>query len=391
VKMRRVAIIGIGMTEFGELWDQSFRDMGIRAGFEALNDAKVTSEQIDALYVGNMSAGRFIEQEHVGALIADYAGFAKNNTPSTRVEAGGASGALAIRDAFLSIASGLHDIVVVGGAEKMTDVSDEEVNAIQSSAADQEWETIFGATYPSLFALMAARHMHEYGTTREMLSSIASKNHKHGSLNPKAQFRREIKPEDVIRSPMISNPLRMLDCAPISDGAAAVVLCPLDIASKFTDNPVEILTTAMASDSLALNQRKSITEMAATKVAVKKAFDRTGLKSSDIDVAEVHDNFTITELMAIEDLGFAPKGQGGKFTMDGNTLVGGQIPINTSGGLKARGDPIGATGVAQVIEIVQQLRGKADKRQVSDAKIGLTHNVGGTGSTVIVHLLGVPK
>lgn len=389
--MRRVAIIGVGMTEFGELWDQSFRDMGIRAGFEALNDAKITSDQVDALYVGNMSAGRFIEQEHVAALIADYAGFAKNNTPSTRVEAGGASGALAIREAFLSIASGLHDIVVVGGAEKMTDISDEEVNAIQSSAADQEWETIFGATYASLFALMATRHMHEYGTTREMLSAVAAKNHKHGAMNPKAQFRREIKPEDVSRSPMVSSPLRMLDCAPISDGAAAVVMCPLDMAKKFTDRPVEILTTAMASDSLALNQRRSITEMTATKIAAKKAYEKTGLKPSDIDVAEVHDNFTITEIMAIEDLGFAPKGQGGKYTIDGKTIVGGEIPINTSGGLKARGDPIGATGVAQVIEIVQQLRGEAGKRQVPDARIGLTHNVGGTGSTVIVHVLGVPQ
>jgi len=344
---------------------------------------------VDAIYVGNMSAGRFIEQEHVGALIADYAGFAETHTPSTRVEAGGASGALAIREAYFSIASGLNDFVVVGGAEKMTDVGDNEVNNIQSSAADQEWEITFGATFASLYALMTTRHMHEYGTTRDMLSSVAVKNHKHGALNPKAQFRREIKAENVSKSPMVASPLRTLDCAPISDGAAAVVMCPLDIAKKFAEIPVEILTTAQASESLALNQRKSITEMMATKIAAKKAFERTGLKASDVDVAEVHDNFTISEIMAIEDLGFVPKGQGGQATLEGRTTLGGDISVNTSGGLKARGDPLGATGVAQVVEIVQQLRGKADKRQVKDAKIGLTQNVGGTGSTVIVHLLGV--
>jgi len=391
VKMRRVAIIGTGMTEFGELWDLSFRDMGILAGFEALHDANVTSEKIDAMFVGNMSAGRFIDQEHVGALIADYAGLAKTHIPSTRVEAGGASGSLAIRQGFLSIASGMHDIVVVGGAEKMTDVGDDEVMNIQSAAADQEWETVFGATYPSLFALMAHRHMHEYGTTREMLSSVAVKNHKHGSLNPKAQFKREIRPEDVERSPPVSLPIRTLDCAPISDGAAAVVMCPLDMAKNFTDRPIEIIASAQASDTLALNQRRSITEMAATRVAAKRAYEMAKIQPKDVDVAEVHDNFTITEIMAIEDLGFFPKGQGGRASLEMKTAIGGEIAVNTSGGLKSRGDPIGATGVAQIVELVQQLRGKADKRQVSDAKIGLAQNVGGTGATVIIHVLGVGR
>jgi len=391
MKMRRVAIIGVGMTEFGELWDYSFRDIGIKAGFEALHDANVSSEKIDAMFVGNMSAGRFIEQEHVGALVADYAGLAKSNIPSTRVEAGGASGALAVRQAFLSVASGMHDIVVVGGAEKMTDVGDEEVTSIQSAAADQEWETVFGATYASLYALMASRHMHEYGTTREMLSSVAVKNHKHGSLNPKAQFKREIKPEDVARSPPVALPIRTLDCAPISDGAAAVVMCPLDIAKDFTERPVEIIASAQASDTLALNQRKSITEMVASKVAARRAFDMAKLQPKDIDVVEAHDNFTITEIMAIEDMGFFPKGQGGKASLEGKTSLSGEIPVNTSGGLKARGDPLGATGVAQIVELVQQLRGKADKRQVPGAKVGLAQNVGGTGATVIVHILGVEQ
>ena len=386
--MRKVAIIGVGMTEFGELWDYSFREMGIRAGLEALNDANISSEQIDAMFVGNMSAGRFIDQEHVGALIADYAGLAHTNVPSTRVESGGASGALALRQAYFSVASGIHDIVVVGGAEKMTDIGDAEMRSIQSAAADQEWETVFGATFGSLFALMTARHMHEYGTTREELSAVAVKNHRHGALNPRAQFRREIKPEMVEKSPIVSSPLRMLDCSPVSDGAAAVVMCTSEMAKQFTDQPVEILATAQASDTLALHQRKSITEMLATKVAARRAFDMAKMQPKNVDVVEVHDNFTITEIMAIEDLGFFPKGEGRKAAIEGKTAIDGEIAINSSGGLKARGDPLGATGVAQIVEIIQQLRGNADKRQVADAKVGLTHNVGGTGASVIVHILG---
>ncbi len=384
--MRRVAIIGIGDTEFGELWDMSFRDIGIQAGLAAVADANITAEQIDALYVGNMGAGRFIDQEHIGALIADYAGLARDHIPATRVEAAGASGGLALRQGFLAVASGMHDIVVVGGAEKMMDVSDVESAMIQSSAADQEWETILGATFPALHALIARRHMHEHGTTREQLADVAVKNHKNGSLNPKAQFQREIKRETVLSSPMVSSPLRVFDCAPSSDGAAAVVLCPLDMAKKYTEVPIEIIGSGQASDSLALHHRKDICTMEATKVAAKKAFEMAKLTTKDVDLAEVHDNFTISEILAIEDLGFFKKGEGGRATEAGLTALEGEIAVNTSGGLKARGDPIGATGLAQAVEIVTQLRGKADKRQVKDASVGLTHNVGGTGGTVVVHL-----
>lgn len=384
--MRRVAIIGVGATEFGELWDSSFRDIGIEAGLAAVADAKINADQIDALYVGNMSAGRFIEQEHIGALIADYAGLARDHVAATRVEAAGASGGLALRQGFLAVASGLHEIVVVGGAEKMLDVSDVESSIIQSAASDQEWETVQGATFPALHALIAKRHMHEYGTTREQLADVAVKNHKNGSLNPKAQFRREITRETVMGSPMVSSPLRMFDCAPSSDGAAAVVLCPLDQAKKFTEIPIEIIGSGQASDTLSLHHRKDICTMEATKVAAQRAFKMAGLTHKDVDVAEVHDNFTISEILAIEDLGFFAKGQGGKATEAGLTALEGEIAVNTSGGLKARGDPIGATGLAQAVEIVTQLRGKAEKRQVKDANVGLAHNVGGTGATAIVHL-----
>lgn len=386
MSMRRVAVIGVADTEFGELWDMSFRELGIQAGLAAVADANISADQIDALYVGNMSAGRFIEQEHIGALIADYAGLARDHIPATRVEAAGASGGLALREGFMAVASGLHDIVVVGGAEKMTDVSDAESAMIQSSAADQEWETVLGATFPALHALIARRHMHQYGTTREQLADVAVKNHRHGAMNPKAQFRKEITRETVLSSPLVASPLRVFDCAPSSDGAAAVVLCPLDQARKYTDVPVEIIGSGQASDTLSLHDRRDICTMEATRVAAAKAFKMAGITQKDVDVAEVHDNFTISEILAIEDLGFFEKGEGGKATEAGLTSIDGEIAVNTSGGLKARGDPIGATGVAQAVEIVTQLRGQAGKRQVKDATIGLTHNVGGTGATAVVHI-----
>ncbi|QLH74355.1 MAG: thiolase domain-containing protein [Methanomassiliicoccales archaeon] len=387
--MREVAIVGIGMTKFGELWDMSFREMGIQAGLMAMQDAKISAEEIDALYVGNMSAGRYIEQEHVAALMADYSGLARDHIPAIRIEAAGASGGLALRQAYLAIASGMHDAVVVGGAEKMTDVGDAISNKIQSSASDQQWESVFGATSPSLHAMIARRHMHEYGTTREQLAEVAVKNHRHGALNPFAQFQKEIDIKTVLRAGMVAEPLGMFDCAPNSDGAAALVLCSMERAKKYTDSPVRILASAQASDTLALHSRADICTFEATRYAAQRAYRQAGISPKDVQVAEVHDNFTISEILAIEDLGFFEKGQGGRATADGQTSIGGKVAVNTSGGLKARGDPIGATGIAQLVEIVQQLRGEAGKRQVSGASCALAHNVGGTGSTAVVHILGV--
>lgn len=387
--MREVAIIGIGQTKFGELWDLSFREIGIQAGLAAVYDANVASEDIEAMYVGNMSAGRFIDQEHVGALIADYSGLARDHIPATRVEAAGASGAVAIRQGFFDVASGLHDIVVVGGAEKMTDLPDAAGAAIQDSAADQQWECVFGATFPALHAMIARRHMMDYGTTREQIASVAVKNHKHGALNPKAQFQKEIKLDTVLNSAKVADPLTMFDCAPLSDGGAAVVMCAMEKARKYTDSPVRILASSQSSDTLALHHRKSITSFQATREAMMKLTRRTGVEVSQINLAEVHDDFTISEILALEDIGFFKPGEAGKATVDGQTQIGGRVAVNTSGGLKARGDPIGATGVAQIVELVTQLRGEAGKRQVSDAKYGLAQSVGGTGSTVVMHLLGV--
>ncbi len=382
--MRRVAIIGAGMTKFGENWEQGFRELVVEAGIKAITDAGLSGDQIDAGYVGTMASGRLIGQEHIGALIADYMGL--NPLPVTRVEGACASGSLALRQGFMSVASGMHDIVVVGGVEKMTELGVNTVSDILGGAGDQEWELFLGATFPALYALMAKRHMIDYGTTEEMMAAVAVKNHKHGVHNKYAQFPREISMEQVLGSKMIADPLKIFDCSPITDGAAGVILAPLDVAESYTKKPIEIVTTAQASDSIALHSRETLTGLKATQVAAKKAFERANLTPKDIDLAEVHDCFTIAEIMAIEDLGFFEKGKGGQATLDGKTAIGSEIPINTSGGLKACGHPVGATGIKQAVECVWQLRGEAEGRQVKDAHTALSHNVGGSGATAVVHI-----
>ena len=385
--MRDVAVIGVGVTKFGELWDRSFRQLITEAGAKAILEAGISGKEIDALYVGSMGSGRFVGQEHVGALVADCSGFSHLHIPSTRVESACASGGLAVRQGYLSVASGINDIVVVGGIEKMTDVVGNEATNTLATVADQEWEAFFGATFPGLYAMIATKHMHDYGTTREQLAQVAVKNHANGALNPNAQFRREISLDAVIKAPPVSYPLGMLDCSPVSDGAATVVLCAAEKAKKYIDDPVKIIASGQASDTLSLHGRREICTFDSTVHAAKMAYKQANLKSKDIDVAEVHDSFTIAEILAIEDLGFVKKGEGGKAIDKKITTLDGEIPINTSGGLKAKGHPIGATGVAQIAEIVAQLQGKADKRQIKDAKIGLAHNVGGTGASCVVHIL----
>jgi len=387
--MRDVAIIGTGITKFGELWDKSLRALGMEAGLNAIKDAGIYSTDLEALYLGNMSAGRFIQQEHIAPLIADYVGLAGYQLPATRVEAGGASGGLALRQAYAAVASGLHDIVLVGGAEKMTDVGDAEAADILATSLDQEWEAFFGATVASLYAMMARRHMHEFGTTREQLASVAVKNHYHGSMNPKAQFRRAVPLQMVTGAGPVASPLGVFDCAPISDGAAALVLCSAERAQEFTSKPVKIIGSGAATDTMALHDRASLTGIQSTKAAGERAFKRAGIGARDIQVAELHDSFSISEIMATEDLGFFPKGEGGNAVEEKRTYLGGDIPVNTSGGLKARGQPVGATGIAQAVEIALQLRGEAGDRQVKDARYGLTHNLGGTGATAVVHIMEV--
>ncbi len=385
IKMTRVAVVGVGQTRFDEHWEKSLRDLSTEAGALALKDAGLEGRDIQALYIGNMSAGRFIGQEHLAALTVDHAGLTP--IPATRCEAACASGALAFRKAYLAIRSGEYDIVVAAGAEKMTDIKGTTAISTLMGAGDQEWESAIGLTFVSLYALLARIHMKQFGTTREQLAMVSVNNHKNAVLNPLAQFPKEITVEDVLKSPLISDPLRLLDCSPITDGAAAVILASERVAKK-AENPIWILGSGQASDSLALHDRKSLTELLATKVAAKKAYEQAGLGPKDIDLAEVHDCFTINEILAIEDLDFCEKGKGGRFVEEGKIARNGEKPINPTGGLKGIGHPVGATGIRQIADIVKQLRGDYNKLQITGAKTGLALNIGGSGATALVHILG---
>ncbi len=382
--MRSVSIIGAGVSKFGEQWDTSLRELITDAGMKAIVDAGVEGKDIQAVFGGCMASGSFSGQEHIGALIADQLGL--NPVSSTRCEAACASGGVALRAGYFAVASGLCDVVAVGGVEKMTDVDVEEAAVALAGAGDEEWELFNGATFPAIYALMARRHMFEYGTTEEQMASVAVKNHANGVHNPFAQYQKAITIQEVMESGYIASPLKLLDCSPITDGAAAVIICATDKAKKFNKEPIEILSLAQASDALALANRESLTKLTATEVAARDAFKQAKLTPKDVDFAEVHDCFTIAEIMAIEDLGFFKKGHGGKATLDGETALNSKLSINTSGGLKAKGHPVGATGVAQVSEIVFQMRETAGSRQLKNHEIGLTHNVGGSGATAVVGL-----
>jgi acetyl-CoA C-acetyltransferase len=383
--MRKVAVIGAAQTAFGEHWELGFRELAVEAGVKALTDAAIDGAKVEAIYGGNMSAGRFIGQEHIGALLADQSGL--NPVPAVRVEAACASGGLAFREGYISILSGLYDCVIVGGVEKMTDIYAEQAATTLGGAGDQEWEVFVGATFPAIYALMARRHMHEYGTTEEQMAAVAVKNHLNATMNPNAQFQNEITVEDVMKSSKVSEPLKLLDCSPLTDGAAAAVLASEDfVRHNSLQDPVWVAASAQASDTLALHDRQSLTLLKATQIAAKKAYAQAAVVPRNIDVAEVHDCFTIAELMAVEDLGFVGKGQAGRAVEEGMFDLNSDISVNTSGGLKACGHPVGATGVKQVVEIFNQLRGRAAKRQVNGAELGLTHNVGGSGATVVIHM-----
>ena len=384
--MRDVAIIGAGMTKWGELWEKSIRTIFVETALLAMDDAGV--DRVDSMYIGCMTGGLFVGQEHLACLLSDYLGL--NPIPAARVESACCSGGLALRQGFIDVASGMSDLVLVTGVEKMTDVGGNEATYALATAADMEYEGYHGITFPGLYAMIARRHMHEYGTTREQLAQVAVKNHEYGSLNPLAQFPMKVTVEGVCNSVMVADPLRILDCSPITDGAAAAILCPLDQAKKYTDKPpVKITGTGHATDSMALDRRKDITFLSATAKAGEIAYKMAGKGPDDIDIAEVHDCFTIAEICIIEALGFVEKGKGGPATADGTTAVDGKIPVNASGGLKSKGHPVGATGVAQVHEIVKQLRGEAGDRQVKNARVGLAQNMGGSGGSTLVHIMEV--
>lgn len=378
--MREVAVIGCGMTKFGELWEKSLRDIYVEAALKAIDDAGV--DHIDSMYVGSMTPGLFVGQEHIGALMADYLGMAP--MPAVRVESACCSGGMALRLGFFEIASGNSDLVMAGGVEKMTDSAD--VTYALASAADQDYEVYHGITFPGLYAMIAKAHMHRYGTTRKQLAAVSVKNHHNGSFNPNAQFPKEVTIDQVINATLVADPLTVLDSSPVSDGAACVILASMDLAKKLNKPVIKILGSGAATDALALHTREDITTLKAVKNSAESAYKMAGIKSSDVSFAEVHDCFSIAEICIIEELGFVKKGQGGPFTEKGNTSLEGKIPVNPSGGLKSKGHPVGATGIAQVVEVVEQLRGNAGKRQVKNAKIGLAQNMGGSGASSVTHI-----
>lgn len=383
--MRDVAVIGVGMTKWGELWEKSLRSIFVETALLALDDAGV--DRIDSMYVGSMSSGLFVGQEHLASLLSDY--LAKTPVPAARVESACASGGLALKLGFIEVASGMSDVVLVSGIEKMTDVSGHEATYALGTAADQEYEGYHGITFPGLYALIARAHMEKYGTTREQMALVAVKNHENGSLNPLAQFPFKITVDSVLNSVMVADPLRILDCSPITDGAAALILCPADMAKKMKKPVVKITGVGHATDTIALSSRKDITWLASTHQAAKQAYAMAGKEPKDIDFCEVHDCFTIAEICVVEALGFVEKGKGGKAVEDEWTSLRGKIPVNPSGGLKAKGHPVGATGVAQAVEVVKQLRGEAGPRQVKEAIVGLTQNMGGSGGSSLVHIFEV--
>ncbi|MEK7592156.1 MAG: thiolase domain-containing protein [Patescibacteria group bacterium] len=380
----KTQVIGASTTKFGELWDVSPRTLAKEAVSSALKDAGIDMEHIQAVFVGNMLSGMLGGQEHLGAFFADEFGL---RVPALKIEGACASGGLAVHTGVLAIESGQYDTVVVLGVEKMTDHSPEDVARALMGAGSEE-ERFSGATFPGLYAILARSHMDKYGTTEEQMASVAVKNHYHASLNPNAQFRSLLTVSQILKSSKIADPLKLLDCSPITDGASAVILS--SDKKKMSKRSIGVLASSVATDSLGLSKRKSLTELLATQSASERAYQQAGVDAMDIDVAEVHDCFTIAEILAMEDLGFYKKGLAASAVVEGETTLGTQkrIAINPSGGLKGCGHPVGATGVKQIVEIVEQLRGAAGKRQVANANIGLAHNVGGSGATAVVHILG---
>jgi acetyl-CoA C-acetyltransferase len=383
--MREVAVIGCGMTQFGELWKKSLRDIFVEAALKAIDDSGV--DHIDSMYVGAMTPGLFVGQEHIGALMADYLG--SGPIPAVRIESACCSGGMAFRTGFFEVASGYSDVVLVGGVEKMNDGAD--VTYALATAADQEYEVYNGVTFPGLYALIAQAHMHRYGTTRKQMASVSVKSHHNGAMNPRAQFSREFTVKQVLDATVVADPLTILECSPVSDGAACVILAPVEMAKKMKKPTVKVLGTGAATDMIALHAREDITSLKAVRLSGQAAYKMAGISTADIDFAEVHDCFSIAEICVIEELGFAEKGKGGSFTEKGNTALDGKIPVNTSGGLKSKGHPVGATGVAQIVEVVEQLRGESGKRQVKNAKIGLAQNMGGSGASSVTHIFAVQK
>ncbi len=409
---RGVAIVGAGMSKFGAFRAQATRDLFVDAFSEmrASVDKGLDPADIEALYIGNYSSDLFEGQGHTAPIMADWVGLTPR--PATRIEDACASSGVALREGMMAVASGLYDIVLVGGIEKMTNLPTERVTDTLATAGDALYEIPAGFTFPGFYAAMATAYMDRYGATPETFMQVGIKNHENGALNDKAQFgariadimakkqaRAEAKgrrvPDwademaflhDDYANPIIAWPMRLFDCSPISDGAAALLLVGEELAKSFTDAPLHVIGSGQASDT-ALHDRDDVTTIRAARIAGQMAYDMAGVTPEDVKVAEVHDCFTIAEVIATEDLGFFPAGEGYRAAEEGRTARTGPRPVNTSGGLKSKGHPVGASGAGQVIEVWKQMRGEAGERQVpGDIDVALTHNVGGTGQTCVVHI-----
>jgi acetyl-CoA C-acetyltransferase/acetyl-CoA acyltransferase len=382
--MRRVAVVGVGLTRFGK-HERTCAELFAEAAVDALEDGGIRPGQVQGLYVGNVVGEAGERQLHLGPQAASTLGIPA--VAATRFETACASSHAAFRHALFEIAAGQADVLLVGGTERVLTMPTERSTEVFAYASDAVFEQPAGLTFPGVFALIARAHMEKYGTTEEQMAHVAVKNHRHGVLNPKAQFRKEITLEQVLASARVADPLKLYDCCPFSDGAAAVVLASEEVARR-TRRPVWVLGSAQAGDSMCLHDKRDLTRALATERAAEAAYRQAGVGPADVDVVELHDCFTIAEILATEGLGLCEPGAGGRAAEKGETSLGGRVPVNVSGGLKAKGHPIGATGAAQIAEVATQLRGEAGPRQVDGAAVGLTHTLGGNTATVLVSLFG---
>ena len=381
--MREVAIIGIGQTPIDEHWDKSLRELAGEAIFAALNDAQRTTA--DGLFVGNMLSGMLSKQEHLGALIADWIGL--TGIEAVKVEAACGSGGAALRTGLMAVSSGEMDSVLVVGIEKMTEGLPVETTAALATAADADYEAAHGLSFVAINALVMQRYLHVYGWQHTDFAPFSINAHANAMHNPNARLHEQITEKDYNRARMVAAPINLLDASPTGDGAAALLLVPVEMLNRGDKPIIKIIGSASATDTLAVHSRKDPLWLSAGEKSSRKAYAQAGIGPQDIDLFELHDAFSIMSALSLEACGFAERGQGPRLAQEGAILPNGRIPITTLGGLKARGHPVGATGVYQVVEVAQQLRGEAGPTQVQNAKIGMAQNIGGSGATIITHIL----
>jgi acetyl-CoA C-acetyltransferase len=381
--MSRVGIVGIGHGDFGRRSDATVQELAFEAFRLAIQDAGIDRKEIDASVIG--AVPEYHKQRSLPGVVQEYLGLTPKPTWLTEVAC--ASGSAAMRTAWMSIKAGVHDCVAVIGCQKMTELETAEILALMGRVGEVQWESVFGTTFPAYYALFAKRHMHEFGTKREQLLEVAIKNHHYGAMNPKALFKKEITMEKALASDDVASPFQVYDCCANADGAACIILAAEDKAKAISKNPVWADGMACATASMSVLRRPNLVGLPSAEQAGKTAYEMAGVGPKDVDVAEVHDCFTIAEIMAYEDLGFCKKGEGGAYISERKAYIGGDVAVNVDGGLKAKGHPIGATGVSMTYEIALQLRGEAGERQVPNATVGLTHNVGGIGQYCFVQVL----